>query len=79
MARSWLTWADLELATTGHLVTLTLVTRPQLWPLSSQSSSQPSLAIDDLRTPGHNLLGWAFLVTIKGWLPAPSVYICPWQ
>ena len=37
---------DLELATTGHLVTLTLVTGHKLGPLSSQASSQPSLSDD---------------------------------
>ena len=77
MPRSW-GWGDLELATTGHLVTLTLH-----WSLatlrteqSDEFAAQPRH--DDLRTPGPHLLGWAFLVTIKGWLAAP-VYICPWQ
>ena len=41
---------DLELGTTGHLVTLTLVTGHKLGPLSSRASSQPSLAISDPHT-----------------------------
>ena len=75
---------DLELATTGHLVTHGLGWSPTQTPAqSSQTSSQwPSLDTDGLRTPGLYLLGWAFLATIKGWLEwclVPPVYICPWQ
>ncbi len=77
MPRSW-GWGDLELATTGHLVTLTSAGH---WPHSATEQSDEFAAQprhDNLRTPGPHLLGWAFLVTIKGWLAAP-VYICPWQ
>ena len=68
--------SDLELATTGHLVTLT-PHRGLVTGISSQTSCGPA-SPGDLHT-WATLLGWAFLATIKGWLRLVPVYICPWQ